>query len=303
MSSISSKISKLEQIFDLDDIVDIKPDKSYIQRYYKINKLPYAIFHSRNNLIHMGVSKSGKFDPADLHYFTDQIHTFIETQKSKSVLELGSGRGANSYYLAKKFPKVKFVGIDFSDAQLHFAKGYSKEVDNLEFIKGDYHDLSIISDGSIDLCFIIEALCYSDKPNMLFQEVRRILKPSGLFYIADGYLKKQRNEMSEIETQVKELIEIGMAVNDIKQYDEQNSIILQSGFKLLYEEDVSKEILPTLRRFERLAKYYLHLGVLTKFFNKILPDKFLFNLFSGYLLPESIKSGLASYMISVYTKK
>lgn len=303
MNNLKSRINRLERVFDLEKILQIRPDKRYIQNYYKINKLPYSIFHSKENLIHMGVSKGSEFNPNDLCYFTQQISEYIEKRKLKNILELGSGRGANSSYLAKKFSDVKFVGIDFSQAQLDFAKDYSTKVDNLKFQKGDYHDLKDFEDESIDLCFVIEALCYSNNPKAVFNEVRRVLKPNGLFYIADGYLKKDRDKMSKEDEIVKRLIEVGMAVDNIKQYDEQDKIATDSGFKQLAEEDVSMNIIPTVQRFERLAKIYLRLGVFAKVLNKLLPQQFILNLLSGYLLKDAINSGLASYMITVYSKK
>ncbi len=303
MQNIGDKISKLSKLFDLKKITKIRPDKNYIQDYYKTNKIPYSVFHSKDNLIHMGVSSGRQFKKTDLNYFSEQISSFIKTQHSKVVLELGSGRGANSYYLAKKFPKSTFIGIDLSEAQLEFAKDYAALVDNLKFLKGDYHNLSAIKDNSIDLCFTIEAFCYATEPRIVLKEIHRVLKNNGLFYIADGYLRKKKKTLIYEEKVAKRLVEVGMAVEDIKQYDELHSLIKTSGFRELYTEDVSTGILPTLERFERLAGVYLHLGPITRILNKFLPKKFVYNLFSGYLLKSAIQSGLASYMINIYTKK
>ena len=226
----------------------------------------------------------------------------IKQNKSESVLELASGRGANSHWLAKNNLKVNFTGIDISDTQLALAFKYSKRLSNLYFVKGDYHDLSLLEDNTFDLCFIIEGLCHSDNTKKVFEEVYRVLKPGGLFYIADGYAGKSYKVMSKNERLAKRLVEIGMAVNEIKVYKDFVKLGIEAGFKIETEEDVSLEIIPTLRRFEKYAKAFLRLGPVAKLFLKILPDKFTWNILSGYLLPEVMNSGLGKYMITVFRK-
>ena len=63
---LHQKIRKIEAVFNIAEVLSLKIDDNYIKRYYRINKIPYSIFHSRKDLIYMGISRDGKFKEDDL---------------------------------------------------------------------------------------------------------------------------------------------------------------------------------------------------------------------------------------------
>lgn len=94
-----------------------------------------------------------------------------------------------------------------------------------------------------------------------------------------------------------------MAVNDIKYFDDFKKISENQGFEVVNVEDVSAKTIPTMRRFERYANGFFRTGFIAKILLKLLPKKFTWNILSGYLLPEIMRSGLGSYKILLLRKK
>ena len=123
------------------------------------------------------------------------------------VLDLATGTGAASLYLAKKFPESLITGVDISNDMLKKAreKAQDKELINLQFDKGDIYDLHY-SDKKFDLITV------SNAPFSL-TEVKRVLKSQGYFLITlskgGGFLagkeEKVSNKLLKYGFEVKEL--------------------------------------------------------------------------------------------------
>lgn len=214
-------------------------------------------------------------------------------------MELATGRGATSAYLAKKYPGIEFLGIELSQGQLDFSQKKAKKWLNYQPSLGDYHDLSRYADCSIDIVFVIEALCYSEDKVRVLSEVKRVLKEGGIFIIFDGYIKKTRSAMTEEELIAVRLTETGMAVNTFEDYPSLLSKAKSLGFSVDSSEDVSKFIMPTLRRFENLAIRFFRHPRSAKIITRVFSKEFAYNAVSGLLMPNLIEEDLASYYITV----
>ncbi len=303
MLDIYEKLTKIKNVFEINDITAIKPDSSYIQNYYLLNRFAYSMFQSFKGFIHMGISKNGKFKIDDLLEPVRFVNTYVSNLLPRArILELAAGRGANSLYLAKKNPNKSFIALDFSEGQLKYANKNATRAKNLNVLKEDYHNLINIEDSSIDLCFIIEALCYTKKKNVVLREVSRILKKDGLFIVIDGYLNVEEENLDNEILLANRLVEIGMAIPKFETY----TSLLDSAkeeFKLEYEKDISKEVLPSMLRLEKWAKVFFKSSIIAKGLKRILPPVFVYNSLSGYLMPNLIKDEIANYMITVLKKR
>jgi len=175
---LKTKLKTLRNFFDFDRITKINVDKEYIQRYYLKNKVLYSYFHTKSGHVHMGISRNSIYSEKDLFAQPEFIQKNI-TLSTKRVLELATGRGANSLYLAKNNPKIKFYGLDLSEGQLEFAKNSASNCNNYFPKLGDYHNLSGFKENSFDLVFVVEALCHSEDKGRVFEEVSRVLKNGG----------------------------------------------------------------------------------------------------------------------------
>lgn len=79
-------------------------------------------------------------------------------QKPKNVLEVGCGIGYNIFFLAKKFPKVNFVGIDISESAIQYCNNilYNSSIKNVKFFQKNAKHLSL--DLNFDITYTVLAL-------------------------------------------------------------------------------------------------------------------------------------------------
>jgi len=102
----------------------------------------------------------------------------ISKHKPKSILEIGCNCGPNLYLLAKKFPKVKIVGLDINP--LAVQKGtewFTKEgISNVNLVIGKADNLQRFKDEEFDVVFTDAVLIYigPDKIRKVLKEFLRI---------------------------------------------------------------------------------------------------------------------------------
>ncbi|MBZ5536892.1 MAG: methyltransferase domain-containing protein [Acidobacteriia bacterium] len=100
--------------------------------------------------------------------------------RGKVVLDLGCGEGYGSNLLAEVAERV--TGIDLSAEAVEHARGhYSRE--NLDFKAGDCRKTGL-PDQKFDLIVCFEIIEHIAEHEELLTEVRRVLKPEGVFVIS-----------------------------------------------------------------------------------------------------------------------
>ncbi len=82
---------------------------------------------------------------------TLKIFKSLQTPKN---LEIGCGNGDFLIGLAKKYPELFFMGIDFSEEQIKLAKGYIEDCKNINYEFGNVLNLEL-KDNSFDTVFFI----------------------------------------------------------------------------------------------------------------------------------------------------
>ena len=300
---LQTKLARIKKVFDIKKVLLVKTDISAIAKYYRINKVAYSLFHSKKDFVHMGISRGGKYQEADLLEHARLLENYFTKRKSKIALELGAGKGANSIYLAKKYPNIQFHAIDLANGQLVIAIKKGTKISNFHPKEGDYHNLSTYPADYFDIIFMIEALCHSAHKEKVFREVKRVLKKGGIFAIFDGYLGKPRTMLTKDELLASQLTEKGMLIKNFEYYPDVKKKLLKENFKEIYEEDVSTLILPTLERFEKKANILFSIPEqLARAVLFLFPHEFTNNALSGYLMPALIKINVAKYMILVTEK-
>lgn len=300
--SLHDKLEKIRAVFDVDVIASLSMNRESVLEYYRKNRVPYTILQFHTDLIHVGISRDGIFRRDDLLEGVRVVEKYIRTLNAGTVLELATGRGANSLFLARLFPRVNFYGIDLSHVQLQYANSKAKKVNNFSPSQGDYHDLIAYAPTSLDIVFVLESLCYSNQKERVLAEVHRILKPGGVFVVIDGYLCRALAGANPEVQLAFHLMEKGVAVERFELYQQVKIKAQKAGFIIEQEEDVTEFVLPFMRRYERFAEKFFAYPRIARLINAILPRAFTYNAMSGYLFPEMLELGLFQYMITVYIK-
>lgn len=99
------------------------------------------------------------------------------------VLEVGCGAGQFIRAIKKYRPDLICSGCDISQKAIEMAEGRGKR----EGGKGVRYSLSTVEklfyeDGGFDAVLVFDVLEHAENPEALLREIRRVLKPAGVFY-------------------------------------------------------------------------------------------------------------------------
>lgn len=294
------RLHKISKVFNISKILKLKPSSKDVKNYYLKNRFAYSFFHSKENFIHLGISKSNNFNKSDYLYQAKFISKYIKDNSNFNVLELATGRGANCKYLANKFKNASFIGVDISPAQLYYAKKICKSQKNFTIYERDFHNLNSFKKNSFDLVFVVESLCHSNNKKSVAKQVFNILKPGGHFVIIDGYLQKR--VLTKVEQSAFNLTQKCMAINSKDTYKSIVNNFRDLGFILEYENNVSKKVIPSMRRLEKFAKLFFKYLFFAKTLKVVLPLEVTLNAITAYLWVPLTKKGVTVYYITVFKK-
>ncbi|WP_082850005.1 malonyl-ACP O-methyltransferase BioC [Halioglobus sp. HI00S01] len=94
----------------------------------------------------------------------------------EKVLDLGSGTGHFSAALRQRFPDATYIGVDLAEGMVRYAREVHPQAG--EWLVGDAEALPLAS-ASVDLVFSSLAIQWCLRPELLFAEVARVLRPGG----------------------------------------------------------------------------------------------------------------------------
>lgn len=107
--------------------------------------------------------------------------------KNKRIFDAGCGFGGVVLYLAEHFPDFQFVGIDLSEAMLKIAIDRCKTIkenSNICFEKANVEEIPFC-DNTFDIVINTNMLHIVKNPIVMLNEIERVLKPEGFFYLVD----------------------------------------------------------------------------------------------------------------------
>lgn len=287
-------LKQIDQLFDVPRIINERPEKSHIIRYYASNKLTYRIFYNWEGFYHSGISYDGGRKRGDVREQARIIEGYIHDLEASRVLEIGCGLGPNSAFLARRNPDVVFDAVDLSNKPLrHFTK-----IPNLHFSTGDYHDLGEFEDSAYDIVFAIETLCYSTYKVQVLREVKKKLRRYGKFIVFDVYQSNRAAPLSPSEDVMWQLITKIVAAHKFERVGDVNKH-MQEEYSIEVAKDLSPCILPSFDRQESLVRFYFNHPLFAKVINKLVPLDMTKNAALALLIPTSIRRQIKCYYMHV----
>ncbi|MBS3771230.1 MAG: class I SAM-dependent methyltransferase [Bacteroidales bacterium] len=130
---------------------------------------------------------------------TNHCLSKVGSIQDKTVLEVGCGNGTQCIYMYNNFLPGKTIGVDINQNNIELAKHLKNGHEKLEFHVDDAQKLDKIPDNSIDILFCIESAFHYPHKQSFFEQVERVLKPSGEFLIADILSKTHKKRIPLLE--------------------------------------------------------------------------------------------------------
>lgn len=171
--------------------------------------------------------------PLQLYHFLAML-TPVE---GRDVLEVGSGRGGGCYYLARYLGPQSVTGLDLAQSAVDFANRNWRH-QGLRFVQGNAEQLPF-GDGSFDVVINVESSHAYGSFIAFLSEVKRVLRPGGVFLITDMRKPEAMQDM----------------IRDLR----------QSGLNMELETDITAQVVSALeiddgtkrKRIARLVPWWL----------------------------------------------
>lgn len=115
-------------------------------------------------------------------------HLIPHIKPHHRILDIGCGPGSITLDLARLVPNGSVLGIDINADSIATATASAKEqgVTNVEFHEQDVMGLSRYESESFDIVHAHQLLLHLSQPLEVMREMRRLLKPGGVFATRDN---------------------------------------------------------------------------------------------------------------------
>jgi len=108
----------------------------------------------------------------------------IQLKSKAKFLDVACGTGEIIFRLAKEFPQVEFVGVDFSRDMLEKAMKKTENLQNVKIIQTNAQELPF-PDMLFDVILCSDALHHFTSPEKSLPEISRVTKREGFFFLVD----------------------------------------------------------------------------------------------------------------------
>jgi arsenite methyltransferase len=252
---LQDALAKIDETFSIAAVLK-DFDQDIASQYYTQSEQGYRRYHSEQGSIHLALNEDGVFDKAGYYGQPRFVEQQLQDINAQRVLEVGSGKGFNSHFLAQRHPEVTFTGIDLTPLNVKLAQRKAKSLPNLTFQLGNFNQIPF-PDQQFDLVFGVECLCHSATVPQTLKELYRVLKPGGRLVVFDAYRHAAFETFPQDLQLAAALLEASVAVNQgmtpISTWLEESEAL---GFTLLDSIDITPAVYPNLDYLHHLARRY-----------------------------------------------
>ena len=172
------------------------------------------------------------------HYLSSQIGL----KPGMRVLDVGCGVGGPAREIAT-FSDAHITGLNNNSFQVSRARKYTEKANLshlVDFVKGDFMKLSEqFGENSFDAVYAIEATVHAPNFEGVYGEIRKILKPGGIFGVYEWCMSDDWDPTNEDHKRVAHGIEIGDGIPEMRNINNARSALKNVGFEILHEEDLA----------------------------------------------------------------
>lgn len=298
---LSRRLEAIERVFDTRLLEGRGASDAEIACYYEQSRWAYRIFHSNDGAMHMALNPDGVFD-ADGYLGQARSVERLFSPGTESVLELAAGRGFNLCYLAERHPQTSFTGVDLVAQHVVAARARAKDLPNARFLAADFQRLPFDA-GAFDTVFAVESLCHATDLDRALEEAHRVLRPDGLFVVIDGWRTASFATLPAEARRAAAATEQAMSVGRPREIDGWLEAVAGTGFELIEDRDLTQQILPTVRRLERIARVIIGHPRMARAAQRVLPERFLMNAIAVYLMQLTLVGGAHTYRLVALRRK
>jgi len=243
-----------------------RPFSEVIVRYYEQTWFDYrVVWLNKNNLaLHYGYTdEHARSHGATLTNMNRAVAERAQIRHGERVLDAGCGIGGSSMWLAQE-RGAEVVGITLVSQQVEVAREHAARrglTDRARFEVADYTRTSF-PDDSFDVVWALESTCCVASKIEFYREAARVLRPGGRVVIADGF-RKARPLDPTAEGLLQEWLPL-WAVADIDTREEHLDNLAATGFTDVRIEDITANVLPSIRRLHRMAFWTYPIAVLSR---------------------------------------
>ncbi|MEN8444776.1 MAG: class I SAM-dependent methyltransferase [Cyanobacteria bacterium J06555_13] len=147
--------------------------------------VPYSAYHRFHEVM---AEDSGQTVVAALEDYILPLAPGLKEQliQGITVADIGCGRGRALQLLAGLFPNSRFYGYDLSTEAIEWAAAEAKRLGVTNNLSYKVQDAAqITASAQYDLIFAFDAIHDQAQPGAVLQNIRRALKPDGLFLMQD----------------------------------------------------------------------------------------------------------------------
>ena len=293
--------AKIKRILDVDELMQHKIGAETVVDVYAEDAPNFQIFYSVKGSIHLALSEDGRFQRDGYYGHARIIRKSIEEIQARDVLELGSGRGFNLIHLAKQKPEVRFEGIDLIPANVQTSRKCSRMLNHLGFQVGNIEELGYASE-TFDIVFTVESLSHVANIPKALSEAYRVLKPGGRMVVFDLYCQEDLEAVTPAQKKAIQVAENSLVMLSPMTAKHLAKIAQAAGFRLVSMENLSRHVLPDVKRRNWLVELAFDLPWITR----IIMQSFSLNTVRGMvaweLIPTLFKANLLGYYQVVFEK-
>jgi SAM-dependent methyltransferase len=129
--------------------------------------------------------------------------TVADLQEGETVLDLGSGAGADVLISARRVGATgTAIGLDMTNEMLELARTNARDagIDNVEFVKGYIEEIPL-ADDSVDVVISNCVINLSADKRKVLAEAARVLRPGGRFAVSDVIADPDMDEATRADMQ------------------------------------------------------------------------------------------------------